>query len=344
MRRSSKIVIGLAGLLVVLAAVTRFVVLPMGSKLPDDTKVSARYTGTATLLNAEALQSGNTAHVILKNVPINIERRIKVTSTHGDTAVVADDFTLRGPNGLKTVDNHVYALDRVSLEGVAAPSGTKAEPADGGLTIAWPLSPDAHGHYRAYDSATRTVVPVKDKGSRSFHGRDSFDYAYTAVGAVRDPALTTALPPALPKALAAKLAPLLPATVRGKLAPALATLPDPIPLGYTATTQVSATVDADTGLPLDESIDQQIVAYVDVNGEKVDLMPVLATKAALTPQSIDDAVGKAGHAALLLTLIGVVAPIVLLLVAVVLFAAGWHRRHRPSTARVEGVSIPASVR
>jgi hypothetical protein len=344
MRRSSKILIGLAGLLVVLAALTRFVVLPMGSKLPANTKASAQYTGTATLLNAAALKSGDTAHAILKNVPITIDRQIKVTSTHGDTAVVADDFTLTGPNKLKSVDNHVYDLDRVSLEGVTAPSGTNAEPADGGLTIAWPISPDAHGHYRAYDSATQTVVPVKDNGSRSFHGRDSFDYAYTAVGAVRDPALTKALPPALPKALAAKLAPVLPAAVTAKLAPALTTLPDPIPLGYTATTTVSATVDADTGLPLDESIDQQIVAYVTVNGEKVDLMPVLATKAAMTPKSIDDAVGKAGHAALLLTLIGVVAPIVLLVLAVVLFAVGWHRRHRPSIAPADSVSIPVGVR
>ena len=73
-------------------------------------------------------------------------------------------------------------------------------------------------------------------------------------------------------------------------------------------------------------------------------MPVLATKAALTPPSIDDAVGKAGHASLLLTLIGVVAPIVLLLLAVVLFAVGWHRRHRPSIPHVDGASIPARVR
>src|SRR5207244_13546002 len=145
--------------------------------------------------------SGDTAHAILKNVPITIERQIKVTSTHGDTAVVADDFTLTGPNKLKSVDNHVYALDRVSLAGVAAPSGTNAEPTDGALTIPWPLSPDAHGHYQAYDSATQTVVPVKDNGSRSFHGRHSVDYAYTAVGALRDPPLAKALPPALPKAL-----------------------------------------------------------------------------------------------------------------------------------------------
>jgi len=344
MRRSSKILIGLAGLLVVLAALTRFVVLPMGSKLPANTKASAHYTGTATLLNAEALKSGDTAHAILKNVPITIERQIKVTSTHGDTAVVADDFTLTGPNGLKSVDNHVYGLDRVSLEGVAAPSGATAEPTAGGLTIAWPLSPDTNKRYRAYDSATQTVVPIAYKGSHTFHGRDSQDYAYTAVGALHDPALTKALPPALPKALAAKLAPLLPAAVTGKLAPALATLPDPIPLGYTATTTVAATVDADTGLPLDESIDQQIVAYVTVNGQKIDLMPVLATKAALTPQSIDDAVGKAGHASLLLTLIGVVAPIALLLLAVLLFAVGWHRRHRPSIAPADSASIPVGVR
>jgi hypothetical protein len=343
MRRSSKIMIGLAGGLLLLAAVTRFVVLPMGSKLPDDTKATARYTGTATLLNAEALRSGDTAHVVMKHVPITIDRRIKVTSTHGDTAVVSDDFTLTGPNRLKSVDNHVYAVDRVSLEGVRAPSGQTAEPADGGLTIAWPLSPDTSKHYRAYDSATRTVVPARYAGSHSFHGRDSQSYTYTAVGPLRDPALSKALPPALPKALAAKLAPLLPAAVASKLGPALATLPDPIPLGYTATTRAAATVDADTGLPLDESIDQQIVAYVTVKGEKVTLMPVLATKAALTPHSIDDAVGKAGHVALLLTLIGVFTPIVLVVLAVVLFSVGWHRRRRATSAKVDVPSVPARI-
>jgi hypothetical protein len=330
MRRSSKILIAAGALLVVLAAVTRFVVLPMGTKLPSDLKVSAEYSGTATMLNAEALQSGDIANAVLTDVPIAIDRQIKVTSTDGNTAVVADNFTLTGPNDLNSNDNHVYVVDRVSLEGVSAPKVTKAEPAKDGLTIAWPLAPEKDGKYRAYDSATQTVVPAEYKGSKSFHGRDALDYNYTAQGALKDPALTKALPPALPKSLAAQLATLLPGPVKAKLAGALETLPDPIPLGYTGNTHATATIDAATGLPLDQKIDQQVVAYVTIDGEKVDLMPVLATKAALTDESVDDAIGKATDASKLLTLIGVVAPIGLLALGIVLITVGWKRRRRRS--------------
>ena len=93
-----------------------------------------------------------------------------------------------------------------------------------------------------------------------------------------------------------------------------------------------AKVDKKTGLPLDETIEQSVSAGVVANGNRIDLMPVLSTNTKMTQGSINDAVGKAGHAGLLLTLIGIVTPIVLLVLGLLLIVVGVLRRKKPAAA------------
>ena len=53
--RRSSIVLGVAGVaVIVLAIVVRFVVVPIATRLPGDTDVTAHYVGVASLLNSEA--------------------------------------------------------------------------------------------------------------------------------------------------------------------------------------------------------------------------------------------------------------------------------------------------
>src|SRR5262252_7745149 len=112
-RRSSIILAGIGVVLIVLGVLVRFVVVPVATKLPGSTNLGVTYSGQATLLNSSALQSGDTKNVLVANV----DRRVKVTSIHGDTAIVSDDLTIHA--GSQTLpSDHTYALDRTTLEGV----------------------------------------------------------------------------------------------------------------------------------------------------------------------------------------------------------------------------------
>jgi hypothetical protein len=160
-------------------------------------------------------------------------------------------------------------------------------------------------------------VPVKYEGKTSRDGRSVYHYKASAKGPVTDPNLLKALPPSLPKATLASLAPLLPAALRAQIAPALPGLPSIVPLNYTVTSTIDAWADTSIGLPLDESIDQQVVVGLSVGGQQINLIPVLSVNAKLTPKSIKYLAGKASSASTRLTIIKDVVPLVLLLLGLV---------------------------
>src|ERR1700756_5890567 len=115
-RRSSIVLAGIGIVLIVLGVLVLFVVVPVATKLPGSTNLSVTYSGTATLLNSSALQSGDTKNVIAANVPTTVDRQLKVTSIRGDTAIVSDDLTIHAGNQTLPRD-HTYALNRATLEG-----------------------------------------------------------------------------------------------------------------------------------------------------------------------------------------------------------------------------------
>ena len=102
------------------------------------------------------------------NIPITVDRHIKVTSTHGNTAVVSDDITLKA--GSTTLPNdHVYAVNRKTLNATTPPKGATVDPASG-LTVAFPLSPRANNSYRYYDSASQLTVQLASAKSGEWVG------------------------------------------------------------------------------------------------------------------------------------------------------------------------------
>jgi hypothetical protein len=331
--RRSSIVLATTGIvLIVLAVLIRFVVVPIATMLPANTNLGIKYAGTATLLNAAALQSGDTKHVIAANVPMTVDRRVKVTSTRGDSAIVTDSLTIdAGGQVLPSV--HTYALDRSSLTGAAPPAGTSVEPSRGALSSAFPIGPKADNSYRYYDSTSQAVVPITYTGHANRDGRAVNVYKIAAVGAVKDPGLLKMLPSSLPKQLIAGLAPLLPAAVQAKITPAtLSALPDPIPLSYTGTTNIVAYVDKQTGVAVDQTISEQVVVNVAAGSQTLSLMPVLALNFHMTPASVKYLADKAKSAGRLLTLIKVIVPIALIVIGVVLAVVAVIRRRRPVSA------------
>ena len=332
--RRSSIVLGVVGVvLIALALVIRFAVVPIATQLPGSTDLPVTYSGTGTLLNSAALQSGDTSHVIASNVPITVDRRVKVTSVHGGAAIVADDLTIHAGNETLPSD-HTYALDRTTLEGVAPPEGITVEPSAGALSSAFPIGPQASSSaYRFYDSTTRNIVPVGYTGHATREGRAVNVYTISSVGPVKDPGLLKMLPPSLPKKLLASLAPLLPAAVRAEVTPAtLAALPDPVPLSYTGTTHITAYVDEQTGVPIDETISEQVVVNVVAGARSLSLIPVLALDFHVTPASMRYLANKAQTSSELLTVIELIVPLVLGVIGVVLIIIAIVRRRRPAPA------------
>jgi hypothetical protein len=329
--RRSSIVLAVTGIvLIVLAVLVRFVVVPIATKLPGSTNLSVTYSGKATMLNSSALLSGDTKHVIAANVPTTVDRRLKVTSVQGDTAIVSDDLAIHA--GSQTLpSDHTYALDRTTLEGVTPTKGISAEPSEGALSSTFPIGPKANASYHFYDSTTRGIVPISYTGRATRDGRSVNVYKISSTGAVKDPGLLKLLPSVLPKKLIASLAPLLPAAVQAKITPAtLAALPNPVPLSYTGTTNIVAYVDSQTGVPIDETISEQVVVNVAAGAQTLSLIPVLALDFHVTPASMKYLASKAKTAGELLTLMTVIVPIALVVVGVVLLVIAIMRRHRPA--------------
>jgi Porin PorA len=327
-RRSSIVLATIGIVLIVLAVVGRLVIVPIATELPRSTNLGVTYSGTGTLLNSAALQAGDTKNIIATNVPITVDRRLKVTGTHGDTAIVSDDLTIHA--GAETLlSPHTYALNRTTLKGATPPSGISVEPSEGALSSTFPIGPKANDSYRYYDPTTRRIVPITYTGNGIRDGRSVNVYRIPATGEVRDPILLKMLPPALPKKLMAALAPLLPAAVRAKFTPAtLAGLPNPVPLTYTGTTNIVAYVDKQTGVPIDETISEQIVVNVTAGSQSISLIPVLALDFHVTPASMKYLAHKAKTSGELLTLIKVIVPIVLIVIGIVLLVVAVIRRRR----------------
>ena len=163
-RRSSIVLATVGVVLIVLGVLVRFVVVPVATKLPGSTNLSVTYSGTATLLNSSALQSGDTKNVIATNVPTTVDRQLKVTGIQGDTAIVSDDLTIHAGSQALPSD-HTYALDRTTLEGVTPPPGIVVEPSRGALSSTFPIGPQANDSYRYYDSTADRIFQFKYQGA-----------------------------------------------------------------------------------------------------------------------------------------------------------------------------------
>ncbi len=337
MRRSAWILVGFGLLLVVLAVLLRFVVAPYATKLPGDTDTTTRYSGKGTVLNAAALQSGDVANALARDISITLQRHVYVSATDGNTAIVHDDITLKAVS-TSSEDNHTFAVDRKHLTEASTIKGVEVEKHKG-MTITLPVDPEPKsGVYTYWDTPTRTAVPVTYVGSEKREGRDTYHYRATASGPLANPALQQRLPSSLPKALAPRLLPLLPAETQQMLAPLVAALPADVPISYTASSTYDVWADAELGAPLDTKINRSVVANLGT----VPLLPVLTIDVTEDQASVKDAADKAGNADLLLTWIKLGGPLVLLILGLVLVALGLALGRRRPSADMPGVGPSAS--
>jgi hypothetical protein len=327
-----------AGAVVALAAaaVVRFSVVPGLLQLPADLDTTLHYTGTADVLDVSALQSGDIAGAISRGVPVTAEEHVRVTSTHGQTAIVADEFTLtRDGNTRMSATTSTYAVNRKNLAAVPAPAGTTVDPHEG-LAVGFPLAPE-RTDYTYWDPPTQAGVTAAYQRTEERAGRDTYVYRLQTKAPLRDTGAIGDLPKSLPKSMLLGLAPTLPPDVQQLMAQYAALLPDELPLAFTATADSTFWVDIGTGYVVDVARKQGVEATLELGLASVPLGPVFSLDLRFAPDTVRTISDDAATAQQGLTLLNVIVPIVLVglaallaLVAVVLSARG--RRRRPRAA------------
>ena len=314
-----KIVVFSAGgavVLVAAAAVLRFAVLPSLAQVPGDLDTTLHYTGTADVVDASALQSGNMAAAMRSGVPVTVEERITAVSANGSTVVLADDTKASAAGATLLTSKHTWAVDRKSLAAAPAPKGSAAEQHEG-LVLGFPLSPAAKD-YPYWDYPTQSTVTADYQRTEEHGGTQTYVYTVHASGALKDPAVQATVPPALPKATLLALAATLPADVRSGLTAQAAQLPEQIPLSYTATNDSTFWVDTSTGTVVDVTQKQTVAAAIALGPASVPLATVFALDVKFTPETVKAVGDDAAAARSGLFLLGVVAPLVLLVLGVLL--------------------------
>jgi hypothetical protein len=318
------------------AAAVRFVALPALYQLPADLDTTVQLSGTADLVDAAALQTGDLAKAMRPDTPVVVRERVRVSSTDGAVAVVLDETTMTGPNQTSLVASHrTWAVSRTTMEAAPAPAGATVQPHEG-LVVGFPLSPQARD-YTYWDTSTETAVPAKYLRAERKADRDTYVYQVQASGPLKDADTLAGLPSTLSKEAILGLAASLPPAQQQLLAPLAGLLPAQIPLTYTTTTDTTFWIDTLTGSPVDVHRKQVIAAGPPGGFAGIKLPTEFTVELAYTPDTVTASRDLSASAQQSLFLFGTVTPLglvvlglILALVAIVSFAR--RRRTAPPPA------------
>lgn len=322
------VALGVLGILLVAgAAVLKFVIFPSQAQLPSDTHKVRYYSGTANMmLNPAALTSGDLSKVLLRNVPITIDRTVKVTQTDGQKAVVNDARVLKGPDGSQiNATDYSYAVDRKSLEPVTPFGGAQAVP-DNALTVSWPLGTDKHD-YTAYVVDTQGTTPAKYSGEEKVNGLTTYVFKTDVSPAkITEPKVLASYPTTLPKSMLTVLPQALgySAAQAAALGKVLAVMPNPVPISYVYSGQTTLWVAPDSGAIVKTTKSETRTAVMTVPGQSqpVALGTVMSLSYTQTPNSVAQAVSDAKDSADALTLFGTTLPLIGVTLGALLIVAG----------------------
>ncbi|HSA52984.1 MAG TPA: porin PorA family protein [Yinghuangia sp.] len=293
MRRASWIISSVSVLLVAAGAVSKFAVYPQLHQMPDDLDGNMEFRGVLTAMDPQAVQRGDFAQAIIRDLPVTADRNVKAVHTSGSTIVLNDRTEIYGPTRqVVSTTEHQYALHRENALERPAPEGVKAEP-HGGLTAAFPLSPEKRD-YPFWDAETQKPVDAKYTGTEKREGRTVYVYTITAQGPLADPVLVSALPTELPKAALQAINP----------SAALADAPDMVPLTYISTTRMVGYVDSETGVAIALESDKSVTAQA----QGVEVFPVAQGKLTTTEASQKDLADQAATAAMAFWLLSDAGP------------------------------------
>lgn len=330
--RTSAVLAVLGVLLIVAAAVVRFVVVPSATKLPDGLNTTQKYSGTYTGLNPAAL-AGTGGQLQLSDVPMTASSQYTVTSSSGGTAVVKQTVEKAVGGQAQPKAETLYAVDRTDFESATPPSGAADVVKSQGLIFTLPLNPSTDASYRLWDQPTAAAYPLKYQSTSTLDGRTVLQYRSVAEGKVADPAslgLPTTATKAQLLALKPLLATLLPPGILAQLPAAMAQLPDAIPLTYTSSTTSTVYADSKLGVPIKAASTQEITAGIPLGTSiKVPFATIKLTATDASVRSLaDDTAAKANK----LNLLGTILPIGLTVLGVLVLIAALLMARRGASA------------
>ncbi|WP_166518259.1 porin PorA family protein [Candidatus Blastococcus massiliensis] len=343
--RSSVILAVVGVLLIVAAAVVRFVVVPSVAKLPTDLDVTLEFEGTYNGINPGVL-TGSATEVLSQDVPIQATRQVLAEDVDGDTEIVLrqDERTIgeRKPQ----VTEVRFAVDRGTAEAGPAPDGAENVTSAEGLVFTLPVDPSTEeGAYTYWDQSTMQATPLTFEGEDTLGGRDVYRYQSVAEGELADPN-AMGLPTFLPKAQLAALVPGLEGLVAPELLAALPavlpTLPTSIPIEWTSKTTTLVDADQELGATIAGGSTQEITGSLDLGVTEVDV-PFATIEVYSTDDSIEDRGDEVGSQSSLLSLVGTILPIVALVLGVLLIVAALLLARRAATRTAQPVETSTSA-
>ncbi|GAA4445641.1 DUF3068 domain-containing protein [Phytohabitans houttuyneae] len=323
------LVIGLAVLGVLClaaAAVLKWVVLPSQARVPSDESTTRQFEGTAkTLINPQALSSGNLREALLVNEALTATRTVKVLTTDGDAAQVEDSRTLATASG-QTVGQTktAYAVDRKTLEATTDHPSDWQVTAAQGLTVSWPIGADKKD-YTGWVQETQATTPLRYVREETRNGVSTYVYEASPEAApIKDPQVLQSLPTALPVSALQALSAVLPLSdeLKQQLATLLPQTTQPVPLTYTYENKSTYWVEPSTGLVVDLQRQDVRKAGLSLQGRTIAaVLPVLDADTAYTQASATEAAGDAKDKKDAIDLAGTTIPLILLIVGIVLLLA-----------------------
>jgi len=273
------LVLCLGLLLVAGGLVLKFAVLPAMAVWPSDVDSTRTYEGTlVTMLNPQALASGDLANLFVSDVPVSVDRHVTTEQVDGNQALVREQVQARGPDGelipgLQTDADgqhttYWYTIDRKTTEEI--PNFTDNPNVDDnrqGLVIGFPIGTEKRD-YEGWSDDLQRLEPVEYVGVEEHEGITTYHFsAASGPQPLLDPMLLAMFPESMPKSVVQGLAPQLglSAELMAQFAQLLPLLPDPIPFTYLYEYATEYWVEPATGMIIDYTKDESRILAIEVD-------------------------------------------------------------------------------
>ncbi len=274
----------LLGLLLIAGGlVLKFAVLPALAVWPDDVDSTRTYEGTlVTMLNPEALATGDLANLFLSDVPVTVDRHVTTLEVDGNKALVEEQVQAKGPDGQLIPGlnaTYWYTIDRKTTEEI--PNFTDNPGVDDnrqGLVIGFPIGTEQRD-YEGWSDDLQRLQTTEFVGVEEHEGISTYHFTSgSGPMPLLDPVLLAMFPESMPKAMVQGLAPQLGLSdeLMMQFALLLPALPDPIPFTYLYEYATEYWVEPTTGMLIDYTKDESriLALVVDPSIVSIGMVPV----------------------------------------------------------------------
>lgn len=274
----------LLGLLLIAGGlVLKFAVLPALAVWPDDVDSTRTYEGTlVTMLNPEALATGDLANLFLSDVPVTVDRHVTTLEVDGNKALVEEQVQAKGPDGQLIPGlnaTYWYTINRKTTEEI--PNFTNNPGVDDnrqGLVIGFPIGTEQRD-YEGWSDDLQRLQTTEFVGVEEHEGISTYHFTSgSGPMPLLDPVLLAMFPESMPKAMVQGLAPQLGLSdeLMMQFALLLPALPDPIPFTYLYEYATEYWVEPTTGMLIDYTKDESriLALVVDPSIVSIGMVPV----------------------------------------------------------------------